>query len=276
MRVDQRTNQAGNGGDGATVAMRLCWTVLVVALAGYAFSDAGGETAANAEADGAAASAKRAQWESRVSESARNNPAFAYVEEVASLPRVLLVGDSISIGYTPSVRRLLAGRANVLRVPANAGPTTRGLEYVDAWLGEEHWDVIHFNWGLHDLKRLKDGKMDVSGERQVPPEQYQRNIEALVKTLKATGAKLIWATTTPVPDGANGRIRGDEVRYNDIAADVMKKHGVAANDLYAAMAGHLASYQKRANVHFSEEGSAFLGERVAAAIRDALSAGVSP
>ena len=242
MRVDQRMNRAGNGGDGATAATRLWWTVLVVALAAYAFSGTGGETAANAEADGVAASAKRAQWERRVSESMRKNPAFAYVEEDASLPRVLLVGDSISIGYTPSVRRLLAGRANVLRVPVNAGPTTRGLERIDAWLVDEHWDVIHFNWGLHDLKRLKDGKMDVSGERQVPPEQYQRNLEALVKTLKATGAKLIWAAT---------------------------------NDLYAAVVGHLGSYQKRANVHFSEEGSAFLGERVAAAIRDALSVGVS-
>jgi hypothetical protein len=245
------------------------WTVMVVLLTGCVSSGGPTEIPVNAEADHATEPATREQWESRVPENLRDRRAFAYVEEDPSLPRVLLIGDSISIGYTPSVRRLLAGQANVLRVPANAGPTTRGFESIDAWLGEHHWDVIHFNWGLHDLKRLKNGKLDVSGEWQVDPEQYRLNLEILVRKLKATGAKLIWASTTPVPDGANGRIRGDEVRYNAIAARIMKRQRVRTNDLYAAVVDQLAEYQRSANVHFSEEGSAFLGERVAAAILDA-------
>ena len=86
------------------------------------------------------------------------------------LPRVLLIGDSISIGYTLPTRELLDGKANVHRIPTNGGPTTRGLEQLDRWLGDSRWDVIHFNFGLHDLKRAdaKGTLVDVSqGPRQV-------------------------------------------------------------------------------------------------------------
>ncbi len=73
------------------------------------------------------------------------NPAMAAVEDVAGLPRVLLIGDSISIGYTVPVRKLLEGKANVHRPRTNCGPTTRGVQAIDEWLGDGKWDVIHFN-----------------------------------------------------------------------------------------------------------------------------------
>ncbi|MCA9070886.1 MAG: hypothetical protein KDA84_18280, partial [Planctomycetaceae bacterium] len=65
------------------------------------------------------------------------------------LPRVLLIGDSISIGYTKPVIELLKGKAEVQRVKGNAGHTGMGLEKLPKWLDEKHgqWDVIHFNWG---------------------------------------------------------------------------------------------------------------------------------
>jgi hypothetical protein len=206
----------------------------------------------------------------RARAAARQNPAFAYVDEDPALPRVLLIGDSISIGYTLATRKLLEGRANVLRIPTNGGDTTRGIENIASWLGDETWDVIHFNWGLHDLKRIKDGKLDASAERQVPPEDYSSNIEALVVKLKAPRAKLIWASTTPVPEGAAGRIPGDDVLYNTVAAEVMRKHGVETDDLYAVVIDHLSEYQRPANVHFTNEGSAYLAEHVAASILAAL------
>ena len=68
-----------------------------------------------------------------------------------SLPRVLLIGDSISIGYTLPVREQLAGTANVQRIPENGGPTALGLAKLEAWLGTNRWDVFHFNRALHDL-----------------------------------------------------------------------------------------------------------------------------
>ena len=148
-------------------------------------------------------------------------PEFVRVDEVAGLPRVLLIGDSISMGYTIPVRKLLEGKANVQRIPTNGGPTSRGVENIEEWLGDEPWDVIHFNWGLHDLKRMKDGKVDISGEWQVAPEDYEKNLISLVSRLQATGATLIWAMTTPVPEGASMRIPGDDVEANEIARRVM-------------------------------------------------------
>ncbi len=198
------------------------------------------------------------------------NPAFAPITENPALPRVLIIGDSISIGYTLEVRRLLEGKANVLRIPVNGGPTTNGMKNLDAWLGTGKWDVIHFNWGLHDLKRMKDGKMNTAGEWQVAPDAYKGNLEALVGKLKATGAKLIWATTTPVPKGANGRVKGDEVKANVLAAEVMKANGVAVDDLYAKVLPGLPQHQLSRNVHFNDDGYAFLAKQVAGSILEAL------
>src|SRR5690242_19927704 len=124
------------------------------------------------------------------------NPALAEVPDEAGLPRVLLIGDSISIGYTIPVRELLKGKANVHRILTNGADTKNGLEHLAEWLGTGKWDVIHFNWGLHDLK------VDPDGSRQVPLEQYQQNLRELVSRLNRTGARLIFATTTPVPESS--------------------------------------------------------------------------
>jgi acyl-CoA thioesterase-1 len=212
----------------------------------------------------------RAEWEKRVSPETKADPAFAFVEENPALPRVLLIGDSISVGYTPGVRKAIEGKANVLRIPVNGGPTSRGIEFLDDWLGAGKWDAIHFNWGLHDIKRMKDGKMDIAAEWQVSKKQYRKNLDTLVRKLKATGARLIWASTTPVPEGANGRIKGDELIVNRIAEKVMKKNGVAINDLYATTLPNVDRYQRPRDVHFTDEGSVFLAQRVAAEIEKAL------
>src|SRR5262245_16074553 len=76
----------------------------------------------------------------------------------APLPRVLIIGDSISIGYTTDVKVLLEGVADVQHNPGNAAHTWKGLEQLNAWLGDGRWDVIHFNWGLHDLRYDKGGR----------------------------------------------------------------------------------------------------------------------
>jgi acyl-CoA thioesterase-1 len=204
----------------------------------------------------------------------RVNPALAKIEDDPKLPRVLLIGDSISIGYTLPVREALKGRANLHRIPANGGPTTRGLEAIDEWLGQGRWDVIHFNWGLHDLKYV-DAKGSLSastsmGQPQVSLEAYEQNLDRLVSRLKQTGARLIFATTTPVPEGAAGRIPADADRYNAAARRVMQRHGVTVNDLYAFAQPKLAEIQLPANVHFTPAGSQALAQPVAQAIAAAL------
>ena len=203
----------------------------------------------------------------------RQNPALAPIESDPQLPDVLLIGDSISIGYTLAVRELLESDANVHRIPTNGGPTSRGLEQLERWLGDTEWDVIHFNWGLHDLKYIDDdaGLSDPeTGRQQVPPEEYEANLSHLVEQLQQTGATLIWCSTTPVPKGAAGRIPGDAVKYNEIAARVMQEHDVATNDLCGFADSRLEEIQRPANVHFTPEGSRVLAEEVVRNIRDAL------
>ena len=200
------------------------------------------------------------------------NPVFAPVADDPALPRVLLIGDSISIGYTVPTRKLLAGKANVHRIPTNGGPTTRGLENLDAWLGKGGWDVIHFNWGLHDLKYMEDE------EPQVPLSEYEQNLAKLVLKLKETGARLIWAATTPVPQGelTARRRPADVVAYNAVAKKIMEAHAVAIDDLYAFALPRLAEIQRPANVHFTDEGSEVLAKQVAESILKALSGEQSP
>jgi acyl-CoA thioesterase-1 len=178
----------------------------------------------------------------------------------------MIIGDSISVGYTLPVRKLLADEANVLRIPSNAGTSGNGVFQVDAWLSKQKWDAIHFNFGLHDLKRLSDG------EPQVPIELYERYLRLFVTRLKATGAKLIWATTTPVPEGpvAPPRKPEDVVAYNAAALRVMKENGVALDDLYAFALPRLKGIQHPVNVHFTAAGSEALAGQVVAAIRKAL------
>jgi lysophospholipase L1-like esterase len=198
------------------------------------------------------------------------DPALAPITDRPDLPRVLLIGDSISIGYTLEVRARLAEKANVHRIPENGGSTLDGLAKLDRWLGDGKWDVIHFNWGLHDLKHWKDRKLDLAGPQVVPLEVYEKNLRELVGRLKATGAKLIFAPTTPVPEGSAGRVAADEIKYNEAALRVMNESGVAIDDLHAVAAGKLAEIQRPKNVHFRPEGNRVLGERVAESIAKAL------
>jgi acyl-CoA thioesterase-1 len=201
------------------------------------------------------------------------NPAYAKVEDVAGLPRVLILGDSISIGYQAPLREALKGKANVHRPGTNCGPTTRGIEQIESWLGDGRWDVIHFNFGLHDVRHFDDaGKATDAdkGHRQVSEADYEKNLDQLVTRMKKTGAKLIFATTTPVPAGSAGRVVGDEVRYNEIARRVMQKHNVAINDLYSFVQPRMSELQRPMNVHFHDDGSKKLADQVAASILKAL------
>jgi len=184
------------------------------------------------------------------------DPSLIPVPDVPGLPRVLLLGDSISMGYTIPVRENLAGRANVHRPAENCLQTARGLVNLDRWLGDGHWDVIHFNFGLHDLKYLDANRKYVTpdkGKQVATPDEYEKNLREMVARLKKTGAKLIFATTTPVPSGCDGRVQGDEVKFNEAALRVMRESGVAVDDLCAYTVRH-PEIQLPHNVHFSPQG----------------------
>lgn len=184
--------------------------------------------------------------------------AWDFVADDAKLPRVLLIGDSVSRGYTLAARKALAGKATFHRAPENCGPTANGLKKLEVWLGGGKWDVIHLNFGIHD--------------RATKPADYEQRLEAIVTRLKATGARVIWASTTPIPpdtkDGPAATAAIEE--KNRIAAQVAAKHQLATDDLFAFITPHLGKVQNPKDVHFTGEGYELLGKQVAESVLKAL------
>jgi acyl-CoA thioesterase-1 len=215
-------------------------------------------------------------------------PEFVAITDDPKLPRVLLMGDSVSIAYALEVRKLLAGVANVHRVPANCGSTKVALGYygLKRWLPNtnEKWDVIHFNHGLHDLSyrfaddRDKNDRGEYAsptngGHPNVLPTDYERNLRQIIARLKQTGAKLIFASTTPVPESDAAKyVKDSELPYNEIAKNVMTDEGVTWNDLWSLVKPRQAELQIPRNVHFQPKGSSVMAKQVAEMIRNALSA----
>ncbi len=224
------------------------------------------------------ASSVQAETRSAKKKVARKKLPAAYQppEVQQGLPNVLLIGDSISIGYMLAARQQLSGEANVFRPATNCGPSSKGLESIDSWLGDRKWDVIHFNHGLHDLKYLGPNGENLAApgsagsHQQVPIEQYKTNLKKIAKRLKKTGAAIVWCETTPVPDGSKGRVPGDSKKYNDAAAEVMAELGGIETDSLYGVASKISDMQKPANVHYTAEGSKELAKQVAASVRNAL------
>jgi acyl-CoA thioesterase-1 len=213
-------------------------------------------------------------------------PEFVAITDDPKLPRVLLMGDSVSIAYALEVRKLLAGVANVHRVPANCGSTkvALGSYGLVRWLPDANakWDVIHFNHGLHDLsyRFADDSDKNAKGEyasptngghQNVPPGEYEKNLRQIIARLKQTGAKLIFASTTPVPESDAAKyVKDSELPYNEIAKKVMIEQGVTWNDLWSLVKPRQAELQGNRNVHFMPTGSAVMAKQVAEQIRAAL------
>lgn len=212
---------------------------------------------------------------------ATTSPSLQMVADNPKLPRVLLIGDSISMGYTLRTRKLLDGAANVHRPSTNCGSTAKAMTDLAKWLGTYNtggeparkWDVIHFNFGLHDLKYVNDRGTTVAaatGHQNVPPDVYEKNLRAIVRQLQATGATLVWASTTPTQAVMPGHLPADVIKYNAIAAKVMTENGIAIDDLYATVLPRLDELQLPANVHFKGAGCDVLAAQVKTAIAAAL------
>ncbi len=185
------------------------------------------------------------------------------------MQKILLIGDSISVGYAPHVRETLVGKLQVVHNEGNADDSRNILANLDAYLAaNKDAGVIHLNCGLHDIKRL-----DGQNSQQVPLDEYGRNIRQIIKKLIDQGKQVIWALTTPVADTIHNcvkdfrRFESDVLAYNAVAADIASEEGLLVNDLHSAViAAGIAQCLDEDGVHMTEEGYRACGEAVAKAI----------
>ncbi len=184
------------------------------------------------------------------------------------IPKILIIGDSISIGYTPFVKQCLVEKAIVEHNPGNAQHTGTGLKNIEEWIGDEDWDIIQFNWGLWDLcYRDQDSKVQgnrdkITGKITHSLETYRSNLDSLVKTIKQlSDAKLIFVTTSYVPEEEAGRFKEDALKYNEVAIEIMNKHNVLVNDIFKKSVGIHKRFGKGSDdVHYIRRGYEKLGK----------------
>ena len=164
------------------------------------------------------------------------------------IPKVLVLGDSIYSQPAINAAAILKGRVELKFAsmqPGEVRNTTNALTRLDELLGDEHWDLIHFNFGLGDLvyrvpgmKTFRVLPAKAGGIRATNAVSYENNLRTLVNRLKATGSKLIWASTTPIRHSTTGLFQmGSEIEYNTIAAKVMTEQDVPINDMYNHVVG---------------------------------------
>ena len=203
----------------------------------------------------------------------------AEASEPNPLPKVVLLGDSIRLGYAPIVQKELEGKALVISPKANGGDSSNNLKHLEEWVIREQPAIVHFNSGIHDTKKSK-----TSGMFQVSPDQYETNLRKIIERIrKETKATVLFGTTTPILDerAAKGRTKADYElleasveKYNGIAKKVMLELKVPVNDLH----GLFAESDRREKlisgdgVHFTTEGREVLGKTVAGFIQRHLPA----
>jgi len=188
-------------------------------------------------------------------------------------PLIVLIGDSIRMGYQDHVISQLAGRAEVWVPKENGGDSRNVLAHIDQWVLVRQPDVVHVNCGLHDLKRA------FGAESAVPLAEYERNVRQILQRLqRELNGAVVWATTTPVDENWHhqnkgfDRLEADVEAYNVAARAVAEDIGVPIDDLFAVIEREgKARLLTQDGVHFTEEGSQLLGRVVAECVWGYLS-----
>lgn len=188
--------------------------------------------------------------------------------------QVILIGDSIRMGYQPVVARLLEGWATV------TGPTANGFTTANVLANLDHWTehdpaagvIVHINAGLHDIKRRRPDQAI-----ETPLDVYRENVRTILARLEASirGATLIWARITPVHDQNHHQNKSFDRRttdvdaFNAVADAVAADANVPINDLHdVIMRSGKDRLLNKDGVHYSAEGYELLGNAVAAKVRE--------
>ncbi|GGG81937.1 SGNH/GDSL hydrolase family protein [Edaphobacter dinghuensis] len=169
-----------------------------------------------------------------------------------ALPNVLLLGDSITRGYYPEVAKLLTGRANCyLFATSAASGDPRLIHQIDDYFAmiPLKFAVIHFNNGMHGWKYTEAA--------------YGSALPQMVEALRAKshGAKLVWATTTPVHAADSGGATNPRIdQRNAESLRTMQRFHIPIDDQHALMAAHDDLHN--GDVHYTEAGSAVQAQQV--------------
>lgn len=192
------------------------------------------------------------------------------------MKNVLLLGDSIRLGYCAFVRKELENTARVFYPEENCQFTQYTLVALPRWLNatgipKEEIDLIHWNNGHWDAAHFNQEDVSLNS-----PELYGVMLGRICRKLRTLcpNAKIIFALTTPVhPENipmANPRSNSEIEKYNAVAAEVMEKFDVKINDLYSLAKTNIPSSLYADYCHFKEEGYQILGRQVIRVIRENL------
>jgi lysophospholipase L1-like esterase len=179
---------------------------------------------------------------------------------------VLIIGDSISMGYTPFVQSKMSGMADVERISGNGADSADVRAHLDEWLSTSQFDLVSINCGLHDLK--------YTDRHQVEAGQYEQNLVAIFEQLEKQGARILWVTTTPIHDERHAarkarfrRLNQDVDEYNRIALKVVRARHIAVCDLNEVVRQRGAEQMlSKDGTHYEPAGYEILGSAVASAI----------
>jgi len=156
---------------------------------------------------------------------------------------VIIVGDSLTIGYTPVVAELLADIALVQHVPwdvldGGAEETAYGLQCIDLWLASPSGmpiqpDLIYFNFGMHDTATSGQGCPGQWGNTSVYPGELRQIAEKILTFSKNSmhSVKVMFALTTPMMcDAAQDKVIS--ATLNTAARGIMSSLGISTIDLH--------------------------------------------
>lgn len=190
------------------------------------------------------------------------------------MKKVLLLGDSIRIGYQNEVKKLLENEYEVIFPCENGRFAAYTLWQANQEL-KQNPDIalVHFNNGYWDMNIEEP-----LNEPMHPIDEYKYVLSRTVKLCRKCGAKVVFATTTPILDSGSARDNtGVQVtlnysnewvnEYNKAAAEVMKELDVPVNDLYALCMEDDKRYKCEDRLHLNSEGNKRCAQQVAEFIR---------
>ncbi len=176
------------------------------------------------------------------------------------LPRVLIVGDSITHNYQEKVRQLLKGVCYVDYISTSYAIDTKMYnQLVYTFMTDSRYALIHFNHGLHGIHLSK--------------KSYKSRMNKLLSKMDKD-VKLILATSTVVYKEGNKRLDGawmKRVRERNAAVqEIAEEKGCSVDDLYTVSVSIPKEYRYVDGTHYLQDGYAMLAEAVAECIRKEL------